>query len=374
MSNRRSELESWASVAILGTGLIGGSIGLALRRAAPGLEVRGYDADRASSRAAVDRDALSSAHASAAAALAGCELALICTPVDSMDELCGRVGDQVEGDCYVTDVGSAKRGPVAAGEAAFGGRFVGGHPMAGSERHGIEAADERLFEGAWWVLTPTERTDPAAYAAVSEIVGALGAKPIALDPEAHDSLVARLSHVPQLTASALVAVAAASGDNETLLSLAARGFRDVTRIAASRPELWVAILRANREAVLEALAELGDHLGEAAALIEGGRWDELRAWLDEARTARLARFVKPAFGGEPVSLTMMVPDRPGVLAEVTTAAGQLGANLEDLRIVHSTEGGSGRLELVVAGKPSAELLLGELVRLGYRVERGGVDL
>src|SRR5918996_906785 len=274
-------------------------------------------------------------------------------------------------DAVVTDVGSAKSRVVADAQAVMGGRFVGGHPMAGSERHGMSAADPRLFDGAWWILTPTSQTTSTAYARVSSMVGLLGATPIALSPETHDDLVARVSHVPQLTASALVEMAGASADREALLGLAAAGFRDVTRIAASHPGLWTGIIKSNHEAVLEALGRLRAELGSVGRLIEERRWEDLEAFLEGARRARVEVFAKPDFGGDPIALWMMVPDRPGVLAEVTTAAGRLGANIEDLRIVHSTEGGKGRLEVIVAGRAPAELPLGALVRLGSGKSRAG---
>jgi prephenate dehydrogenase len=223
------------------------------------------------------------------------------------------------------------------------------------------------------VVTPTAATSSEAYGLVTDLIAAVGAKPVAVDPEVHDALVARLSHVPQLAASALVDVAVSAGDREALLGLAAGGFRDVTRIAASNPDLWVAIIRSNSKAVLEGLAGLRERLSGLEEAIAQRRWDELRGWLGDARRARLELFSKPEYPGEPVALSMLVPDRPGVLAEVTTAAGELGANIEDLRIVHSTEGGRGRLELVVAGTEPAELLTAKLMRLGYSVHRTQVD-
>ena len=356
-------------VAVIGTGLMGGSLGLALRRRDGGLEVRGYDEDPSSAAAALDRGAITQRSSSAVEAVAGARAVALGVPVDRAPTVLDEIAGAVNGDAVVTDLGSAKAEVVAHGTRLLGGRFVGGHPMAGSERRGIEAASEGLFDGAWWILTPTQETSQSSYRTVTELVTATGARPVALEPAVHDSLVARLSHLPQLVASALVDVAASSGDKEALLGLAAGGFRDVTRIAASHPELWVAIIRANRSAVLDAIRMLQQTLGSLEQQISIGEWDELGGRLAAARSARLELFAKPDYGDEPVTLSMLVPDRPGVLAEVTTAAGQLGANIEDLRIMHSTEGGAGRLELVVAGRASAELLLAELVRLGYSVHR-----
>ena len=272
-------------------------------------------------------------------------------------------------EAVVTDVGSAKVAAVRAGEGAFGSSFVGGHPMAGSERHGMDAADPALFDDAWWILTPTEATSSGAFGTVRDLVRTLGARPVSLDPTTHDALIARLSHVPQLAASALVATAAsAAAGDDNLLGLAAGGFRDVTRIAASNPDLWVAILRSNREAVLEGLSGFKGGLAHLEELIGGEDWDGLRSYLSAARTARLELFARPDLAGEPVTLALPVQDRPGLLAEVTTAAGRIGANIEDLRIIHSTEGGQGRLEMVIAGQQPAQELADELTTLGYRVE------
>ena len=356
------------SVAVLGTGLIGGSVALGLQAA--GERVVGYDPDPAVLHEGIRRGAFAATASTPAGAVAGAELVVLAAPVDETKGLCEALKAGLGAEAVVTDVGSAKGGVVLACEALLGGRFVGGHPMAGSERHGIGAADAELFQDAWWIVTPTARTASASYRRVSGLASSLGARPVALDPDDHDRLLARLSHLPQLASSALVAAAVASEDKESLLGLAAGGFRDVTRIAASDPRLWVTILRANRKAVLEALDEYSGSLREVHDFLEHERFEELEAYLARSRGARRDLFGKPEMHDVPVALTMPVLDRPGVLAEVTTAAGALGANIEDLRIVHSTEGGRGRLELIVAGEAPAARLSAALAELGYRVERG----
>jgi prephenate dehydrogenase len=355
-------------VAVLGTGLIGGSVALGLRAA--GRRVVGYDRDPAVLEEGLRRGAFDGIAEEPAEAARDAELVVIAAPVDATEALCAAISADIDRRTVVTDVGSAKGGVVNACEPLLGARFVGGHPMAGSERHGIAAADPLLFQDAWWIVTPTRTTSSAAYRTVSALATALGARPVALDPVDHDRLLARLSHLPQLVSSALVAAAVASEDKESLLGLAAGGFRDVTRIAASDPALWVTILRANREAVLEALDEYKGSLEEIGRLLADQRYDALEGYLGRSRSARRDLFGKPELHDVPVTLTMQILDRPGVLAEVTTAAGALGANIEDLRIVHSTEGGRGRLELIVAGEDPAARLAAELTELGYRVERG----
>lgn len=355
-------------LALLGTGLIGGSVGLRVR-AEKQVAVTGYDARSGEAERARELGAVDVVASTPEEAVADAHLVLVAVPVDRMHDLFERLGNSVREGTVVTDVGSAKEAVVRAGETAFGDRFVGGHPMAGSERHGIEAADPNLFEDAWWVLTPTATTSGTAYSKVGELVAALGARPVALRPETHDALIARLSHLPQLAASALVQVAASAGDRESL-GIAAGGFRDVTRIAASNPALWIPILRSNRASVLRALGGFAGELERLRSLLERESWSELETFLQDAREARLGLFAKPVYRGEPITLTMLIPDRPGVLAEVTTAAGTLGANIEDITIFHSTEGGRGRLELVVAGQEAAAALAEELTGLGYHVDEG----
>ena len=358
---------------MLGTGLIGGSIGLGLRRADTSLAIAGYDLDPESSRAALELGALTHVSPDPAQAIEGADLVVMAIPLGQFQPLLDLIRDHLPDHATVTDVASAKAAVVTAGEAAIGPRFVGGHPMAGSEREGIEAADPDLFRDASWILTPTETTSSEAYGSAAALATSLGARVVAVEPEEHDRLVARLSHVPQIVASALVAMVTGAGDREAFLGLAGGGFRDVTRIAASDPGMWISILRTNREAVLSSLSSLEGVLGRAARLIEDQRWNELEEWLAAARAARLELFAKPVVGGEPTALSLVVPDRPGVLAEVTTEAGKLGANIEDLRIVHSTEGGRGRLELVVAGFEAAEALASALGDLGYHVHRADID-
>jgi prephenate dehydrogenase len=350
-------------IAIVGTGLIGGSVALGLRRLDPHAEVAGYDGDPGSVEVALDRGAVTRSATTVAEAVEGAELVVVAVPVDRIPTALEQAAPALGPGTVVTDVGSAKAEVVAAGERLLGDSFVGGHPMAGSERHGIEAADPDLFEDAWWILSPTAGTSQVAYATVTSLVTSLGAKPVAIEASAHDALVARLSHLPQLAASSLVNVAAAAGDREALLGLAAGGFRDVTRIAASHPSMWVAILRTNRLAILDALEGLEGRLQGLRRMLVEDRWDELEGFLQEARTARLELFAKPSYGGDPITLSMLIPDRPGVLAEVTTAAGEIGANIEDLNIFHS-------LEVVIAGRDKAEELRERLIELGYHVDEG----
>jgi prephenate dehydrogenase len=358
-------------VALLGTGLIGGSIGLALARA--GVPVVGYDADPARAERARELGAVATTAGSVAEAVAGAEVVIVAVPVGRVAELVVAALDA--GAPVVTDVGSVKGSVLREVEAArpeAAARFVGGHPMAGSEQDGLDGADADLFAGATWVLTPTEHTDAAAYTAVRSLVGDLGAEIVAVPPEQHDALVALVSHVPQLAATTLMDVAAGSGDAHALvLRLAAGGFRDMTRIAAGHPGIWPDICVANRDAILAALDEYLAALTGVRELVTESDGTGLLAVLERARDARRSLPVGARDLGPLVELRVPVPDRPGVLAEVTTLAGELGVNIADLEIAHSLEGGAGVLVLVVpeAGVEPFEARLGAA---GYHVSRSGL--
>jgi prephenate dehydrogenase len=354
------------TVALLGTGLIGGSLGLALRRA--GITVQGYDADPGRLARALERGAIDVAADSAAVALANVDAAFVALPVSGIAEAVGAA--LAAGVPAISDVGSVKAPVVKAVEAACPGRaahFVGGHPMAGAEGDGIEAADADLFVGATWVLTPTETTDPDAFACVRDLVAAAGAEVVAVGPDLHDAMVAIVSHVPHLVATALMHVAADAGtDHDTMLRLAAGGFRAMTRLSGRAPGIWPDICVENREAIVPALARYAEQLDRARRLVEEGERGPLLDFFERARAEVHNIPARAASVGPLVELAIPVPDRPGVLAEVTTLAGRRGVNIVDLGIDHSAQAG---VLVMVVPAAGADPIVAGLEELGYRPTR-----
>ena len=350
--------------ALIGTGLVGGSVGLALRRT--GITVRGYDRDAERLARALDRGVLDEATDSIEAAAADADVVFVAVPVGATADAVIAALDA--GAHVVTDVGSVKAPVVAAIEAArpeLAARYVGGHPMAGSEQDGLEGADADLVVGATWVLTPTDRTDATAFAVVRALLGRLGAEVFAISPSDHDALVAVVSHVPQLAATTLMDVAAARGSSHALLlRLAAGGFRDMTRIAAGHPGIWPDICVANRDAIVAALDEYVGALSRVRALVEGGDREGLLEVLERARTARRSLPSGVPADAALVELRVPIPDRPGSLADVTTLAGTLGINIADIEIAHSVEGGGGVLVLLIEAS-GAEAFAAALTERGY---------
>ena len=343
---------------IIGTGLIGGSVGMALR--AQGWHVTGTDADPDTAARAVALGALDAEGEDREA-----DLVVVATPVHVA---AGIITDILGSPSWnpaavVTDVGSVK-GPLLA--AVDRPRFVGGHPMAGSEQVGIDGASAELFFGATWVLTPTPSTDPAAYAQVRTVLAGFGANVVALDPAEHDSLVAVVSHVPHLTAATLMALAADLGEEHgALLQLAAGGFRDMTRIAAGQPSIWPGICDDNADAIVATLDLLIESLGTMRRRVAERDHDSLLEVLQRAATARRAMSERVQRPEELVEVRIPVEDRPGMFAEIAVLATELGINIFDVEIAHSVEGDRGVL-VVVIDVTSSPIFTEALAAKGHR--------
>ncbi|HWE70683.1 MAG TPA: prephenate dehydrogenase/arogenate dehydrogenase family protein [Acidimicrobiales bacterium] len=343
---------------IIGTGLIGGSVGMALLEL--GWHVSGVDLAPGVAARAVSLGALSVEGEDLDA-----ELVVVATPVHAaaaiITEYLARPGRRP--DVIVTDVGSVK-GPLVA--AVDHPAFVGGHPMAGSEQVGVDGASADLFVGATWVLTPTALTDPAAYTRIRSLLAEMGAVVVDLAPAQHDALVAVVSHVPHLAAATLMDLAANLGEEHAaLLQLAAGGFRDMTRIAAGQPNIWPDICDDNADAIVATLDLLVVALQDMRRRVATRDRDSLLAVLGRAALARRALSERTPQAEDLVEVRVPVPDRPKVLAEITTLAAELGVNIFDLEIAHSVEGDRGVMLLVVAEEATAKLQAA-LADRGYR--------
>ena len=349
---------------IFGTGLIGGSVGMALRE--HGWHVSGVDSAPGVATRAVTLGALSVEGVDPNA-----ELVVVATPVHAAGQIITDFLARPDRrpDVIVTDVGSVKGSLVAAVDHPS---FVGGHPMAGSEQVGVEGASADLFVGATWVLTPTALTDPVAYTRVRSVLADMGAVVVALAPSRHDALVAVVSHVPHLAAATLMDLAASLGEEHAaLLQLAAGGFRDMTRIAAGQPNIWPDICDDNADAIVATLDLLVDALVAMRRRVADHDRDSLLEILGRAAVARRALAERTPRAEDLVEVRVPVLDRPKVLAEITTLAAELGVNIFDLEIAHSVEGDRGVLVLTI-DEGDTEKLLVALSERGYRATSGPV--
>ena len=325
------------SVGILGTGLIGASIGQALRAA--GWRVAGWDPDPDNSRAAVEVGAVNTVYPNRSDVIDdGPDILILAAPPAAVAEML----TDIETDALVMDVAGVKGSIVAL---AGSKRFVGTHPMAGRELSGPRAASPALFRGAAWVVVVDGAT-AADIEAVEEIVGIAGARAIRMTAQEHDEAVSMISHLPQLLAATLVTEAA---DRTDAMELAAGSFRDLTRVAASDPEVWTQLLLANRHAVLGALADLQGRLGDLASALEASDGVAIGAVLERAREVR--RGLAPPV----VAVRVALADRPGELASVGRALERSGVDVRDLQLRHAPHGGGGVLRLSVRREESETL-------------------
>jgi prephenate dehydrogenase len=274
-------------LAIVGVGLLGGSVAKAARagRLARRLVGIGRDADRL--RPALEDGTLDAITTDLAEGVRTAEFVLLAAPVLAIEGLLEPVSRAAPAGAVVTDVGSTKRNIVRAAERRFAGRplaFVGSHPLAGSEQSGYRVARVDLFQGAAVVVTPTEATELGALKRTTEFWEALGARVTSLDPETHDRTVAAISHLPHLVACALVD--GARRVEPAALELAARGFRDTTRIAAGDPDMWTEIFLANRDALSASVAAFREALADLERVIAAGATDELHAALARIKATR----------------------------------------------------------------------------------------
>ena len=353
------------SLAVVGTGLIGASVALAARRA--GVDrVTGWDPDPAHLATAAERGAVDAAP-DLAAALEGAELALVAAPVVELPAQVRAVLEASGPGCTVSDVGSTKGGVCAA--AGGSERFVGGHPICGSEARGPEWATAELFEGATWFLTPVAATSPASYKALHGFVSALGAVPVAINPEAHDRLVSVTSHLPHVLANVLLNQAGAARiDGHEPLAAAGGSLRDMTRIAGANPRIWVDIFLENRVALGTALAEQRRLIEQVESALAAGDAGFLARWIGEASTNR-RRLLETAYenAGALQRLRVHVPDRPGVIAGVAQALGAERINIADFDLQHLSSERGGTLALLVAGEQEAARAAAILEQQGYGV-------
>ncbi|HUY86049.1 MAG TPA: prephenate dehydrogenase/arogenate dehydrogenase family protein, partial [Acidimicrobiales bacterium] len=269
---------------------------------------------------------------------------------------------QVAQSAVVTDVAGVKS---MVASAISDPRFVVGHPLAGSEKDGIDGADPALFEGRAWVLTPSSDTDPQAYATAHGVITDLGARVLAMSASRHDSLVALVSHLPHLLAATLMTMAGEGAEESAeILYLAAGGFRDMTRVASGEPGIWPDVCVENSQAIIEVLGDLASRVSSLKLMLNSGDRGSILELLQDARRARSQL---PTGTGKPEELaevTVPIKDRPGALAEVTTLAAQLGINIEDVSISQSSPGSGGLLVMVV-DKHCSGRLIGELEKRSF---------
>ena len=337
-------------VAVVGVGLIGGSIGLAARQRLGAL-VSGYDPSAAARETAIARGAVLEAHDTVAAAVDGADFVFVAAPVQALASIVGAVLEAAGDDCVITDVGSVKRAVVGAFDDE---RFIGGHPLAGAETSGVEHARADLFQDATWYLTPTASTRGTAFERLHRLITRLGAWPSAIEPDTHDVVMASVSHLPHVLANVLVAqtarVLSAEGER---LPATGPSFRDVTRVAGANSAMWGGIYRANADALVAAIDDTVARLMVVRGQLAGGDDDGIREWNDSAREDRRRLLESDLAGGEVHELRVLVPNRPGIVAEIALELGRATIDIVDMGLYPSS-GSHGTVALWIRGGVVAE--------------------
>ncbi|WP_135551498.1 prephenate dehydrogenase [Paenibacillus cymbidii] len=337
------------TIAIFGVGLMGGSLALCFK-GKPGFRVVGHSPRQASVDKYVSRGVVDHATTSMAEAAADADFIFLCVPVGSLEAYMLELQRlPLKEGCIVTDVGSTKGGVVAVAERLTlrGAHFIGGHPMAGGERSGVEAASSHLYENAIYVLTPLASTPESAYAKLAELLQHTKAQIIRVEAGLHDRVVGAISHLPHVIAAALVNQVRVYDEADPLYSnLAAGGFRDITRIASSDPELWRDILLSNRDVMLRLIDDWNDGIERFRRLIETADGEGIEAEFRRSREFRsgLPERRKGILTAQ-YDIYIDVPDHPGIIGSVASLLGNERINLSNIQIIESREDTPGVLRL-----------------------------
>ncbi len=357
-------------IGIIGLGLIGGSLAKALKAVNRHIRIVAYDRQaedlaRAAAEHVIDKVALTPEQA-----FRDCSILFLCTPVTAMRGILTRLLPHLAAHCILVDTGSTKREVMDLfAELRMTDRFVGGHPMAGSERSGYGASRANLFENAWFVLTPAADVSEADYARVEQLVSLSGALPVRMDAASHDSATAHISHLPHAIATLLVTTVARSDSHDgAMRRLAAGGFKDLTRIASASPELWTGICLSNRDPLMHAMSSMRDGMDVFSRMLETRDRDGLLALFEEGRHWRngLSDVRAPRMPGC-FEITVDVEDKPGIIARIATALADREINIKNIGINNVREEDEGALLIRFETAAERDLAAGVLTGCGYGV-------
>ena len=353
-------------IAIVGVGLIGGSIGLAARERV-GASVSGWSRSRSTLERALELGAIDRAGDSLADAVGDAEAVFVCAPVGVLPDVVREALAAAPSDCVVTDAGSTKRSVVEATEDP---RFVGGHPLAGAETAGVEHARADLFVDATWYLTPTPGATGVLFERLHRLIRELGARPATIDAATHDTMLAAVSHLPHVFANVLVAQAASAlGEDGERLPATGPSFRDATRVAGANSAIWTDIYLANRDALVERIDDVARRLQAVREALVAGDPDAVAAWNDAAREDRRRLLEAQLAGGPLHELRVSVPNEPGVVATLALELARAGIDIADIALYPTPDNSEGVVALWIAGDEPAARAESLVVERGHPVAR-----
>ena len=360
-------------ICVIGLGLIGGSLARALKNLENSYEITGFDIEGEAMDIARYRKIVDKIAADYREAVKDADLVIIATPVSKIIEVIDSIKEFLKNGAIITDVGSAKEKIVERVSRLLpeGTFFIGGHPMAGSENEGVLSAKPDLFKNAFYALTPTESTRTDHLLTLHNLFTRIGARVISISPGEHDENVALISHLPHILSTNLIElVGNRQKELKNLLKLCAGGFRDMTRIAASNTRMWLDITLENREELIKSIDLYIDYLNKFKDGLSRNDSDFIGEHYKRAQEARinLPKYVEKDIS-KLFELRISIPDRSGVLSDITLAISSKGINIEDISIFHSTEfSGGGILKLLVQGEKDSEMARQAIEDAGYDIK------
>lgn len=363
------------AIGIIGMGLIGGSLAKALKRSEKGYCLAGWDQSAEMLKGAVQEGVLDVDLVEQPQFLKQCDLVIFCVPVAAMKQVIASIKPWLNENSMITDVCSTKLDVASVmSEVGLENRFVGGHPLAGSEHSGYQASKANLFENAFYVMTPDEFTPRLYVEQLQGVITDLGAIPIEMTAKEHDHVTAVISHVPHVTAALLVnLVARLDSPKGYMKTIAAGGFKDITRIASSSPELWAGICLSNKAIVKETIREMEKLLKDFQKYLDQADSESIKAYFKNARDMRNSfSDMQKSLLQKEYDIQIDVDDKPGIIAQVASALAAENINIKNIGIRQNREHDEGALEIRFENEESRIRGIEVLSSLGYQARSKGV--
>lgn len=364
---------SFKTIGIIGLGLIGGSIARALNRADERYIIKAWDKDESNIKSALSQKVIHEHAYNLRHDFSTCDIVILCVPVFAMKDILNELKDNLKEECVLTDVGSTKSDVTSLiKQMNIKNSFIGGHPLAGSEKSGFAASRANLFENAYYCLTPDNDTNKSALNIIRELITTIGAIPIEMSPDEHDRVTAAISHVPHIIAALLVnMVDKLDGPENIMKTIAAGGFKDLTRIASSSPELWTGICLSNHDMIIDALKCFRHILNRVEKDLSTGHSDNMEAFFKSARNVRDNLSDGKSMYQKTFDIVVDVEDKPGIIAVIATALAKKNINIKNIGIINSRELDEGALEIRFEDEESRQNGLATLKLMGYSAKPRG---